>query len=118
MDNSIYITDENGHEVKLNVYFTFDYEDTNYAICYEDGNEDELYPFKYDDDGHIYAVEDPEELSIINEVLEAFVGEEDEEDEKPSDNSCYFDYSHYCWRFILYKFCFKKHGRLFRKSYI
>ena len=80
MDNSIYITDENGHEVKLNVYFTFDYDDTNYAICYEDGNEDELYPFKYDDDGHIYAVEDPEELSIINEVLEAFVGEEDEED--------------------------------------
>lgn len=78
MDNTIYITDENGREVKMNILFTFNYEDSSYCVVYEDGKEDDLYPFKYDEDGHLFSVEDETELEIINEVLEAFDGEVDE----------------------------------------
>ncbi len=78
MDDTIYITDENGKEVKMNILFTFDYDENKYVIVYNHENKDELYPFKYDDDGHIFAVESEEELEIINEVLEAFEDENEE----------------------------------------
>lgn len=78
MDNTIYITDENGKEIKMNILFTFDYDDDRYVIVYEDGKDDDLYPFKYDEDGHLFAVEDEEELSIFNEVLSAFEGDDEE----------------------------------------
>lgn len=79
-DNKIYITDENGKEIEMNILFTFDANEKNYVICFEDGKEDEVYPFTYDDDGNLYVVEDEEELNMIDEVVASFDGIEDEED--------------------------------------
>ena len=78
-DNKIYITDENGKEIEMNILFTFDANDKNYVLCYEEGNEDDLYPFSYDDNGNLYVVEDEEELKLIDEVVSSFDGVEDEE---------------------------------------
>lgn len=76
--NKITITDENGKSIEMNILFTFDADDNNYVICYLEGKEDEIYPFRYDEDGNLDVVEDEEELAMIDEVVAAFDGEEDE----------------------------------------
>ena len=76
--NKITITDENGKSIEMNILFTFDADDNNYVICYLEGKEDEIYPFRYDEDGNLDVVEDEEELAMIDEVVAAFEGEEDE----------------------------------------
>lgn len=77
-DNKIYITDESGKEIEMNILFTFDANEKNYVICFEDGKEDEVYPFSYDEKGNLFVVEDEEELRMIDEVLASF--DEVEED--------------------------------------
>lgn len=72
MENSIFITDENGKEVEMKILLTFDYEDKKYAVVYNEDNPDDLYPFTYDDEGNLYAVEDEEELNMIDEVVGAY----------------------------------------------
>jgi len=79
-ENKILITNDEGKEFELNILFTFDANDKNYVVCYEDGNEDDLYSFAYDENGNLEAIEDEEELAMINEVVDAFDGEKDEED--------------------------------------
>ena len=69
-ENSIYITDENGKEVEMKIYMTFDINQKQYVVVYEEGNEDELYPFIYDDEGNLYPVEDEEEMDNIPESLD------------------------------------------------
>lgn len=83
-ENVIYISDETGREVKMRIFFNFDYNDKKYVLVYEDGQEDpeELLPFAYDDEGHLYYVEDEEELAIIYEVLDSFEGEGEEDSEE------------------------------------
>ena len=76
--NKITITDENGKSIEMNILFTFDADDNNYVICYLEGKEDEIYPFRYDEDGNLDVVEDEEVLAMIDEVVAAFDGEEDE----------------------------------------
>lgn len=76
--NKITITDEDGKSMEMNILFTFDANDANYVICYLDGKEDEIYPFRYDEEGNLEVVEDEEELAMIDEVVAAFDGEEDE----------------------------------------
>lgn len=71
-DNVIYITDDNGKEVEMNILLTFDANDVNYVVVYETGKEDELYPFSYDEEGNLYAVESDEELEMIDEVVGAY----------------------------------------------
>ena len=71
-ENSIFITDENGKEVEMKIYMTFDANDKQYVVVYEEGKEDELYPFIYDDEGNLYPVEDEEEMQMIDEVVSAY----------------------------------------------
>ena len=47
-ENKIYITNDEGREMEMNVLFTFDMNDKNYAVLFETGNEDELYAVTYD----------------------------------------------------------------------
>lgn len=81
-ENKILITDDKGNEHEFNILFTFDANNKNYVICYEEGNEDEVYPFSYDEDNNIYLIEDEKELKMINEVLDSF--DEVDEDEQSS----------------------------------
>ena len=71
-ENSIFITDENGKEVEMKIYLTFDANDKKYVVVYSEDNEDELYSFIYDDNGNLYQVETDEELQMINEVIGAY----------------------------------------------
>lgn len=79
MDNTIYITDENGQEKAMQILFTCEIKEKKYVIVYEQNNEEDLYAFSYDEDGTLIAVDD-EEMSMIEEVLNAFEGDDDEEE--------------------------------------
>ena len=81
MDNRIFIIDDTGKEKEMCILFTFDMNEKNYAIVYEEGDPDTVYPFEYDSDGHLNAVEDEETLAEIEEIVAAFDGIEDEEDD-------------------------------------
>ena len=71
-EDSIYIVDDQGKEIQMKIYLTFDANDKQYVVVYEEGNEDNLYPFIYDNDGNLYQVEDEEELQLIEEVVAAY----------------------------------------------
>ncbi|MBQ1566994.1 MAG: DUF1292 domain-containing protein [Erysipelotrichaceae bacterium] len=84
-ENSIFITDDDGKEIEMKIYFTFDANDKQYVIVYEEGHEDELYPLIYDDQGNIYPVEDEEEMEMIDEIVSGYEGaltDQDEEEKK------------------------------------
>lgn len=71
-EDSIYIIDDQGKEIQMKIYLTFDANDKQYVVVYEEGNEENLYPFIYDNDGNLYQVEDEEELQLIEEVVAAY----------------------------------------------
>lgn len=71
-EDSIYIIDDQGKEIQMKIYITFDANDKQYVVVYEEGNEENLYPFIYDNDGNLYQVEDEEELQLIEEVVAAY----------------------------------------------
>lgn len=78
MDNTIYITDDNGQERAMQILFTCEIEDKKYVLVYEQNNEEDLYAFYYDEDGNLEAVSE-EEMGLIEEVLNAFGEDENEE---------------------------------------
>ena len=71
-ENSIFITDENGKEVEMKIYLTFDANDKKYVVVYSQDNEDELYSFVYDENGNLYQIETEEELQMVEEVIGAY----------------------------------------------
>ncbi len=77
-ENSIFITDEDGKEVEMKILMTFEANQKKYVVVYDEKNEDELYPFVYDDEGNLFAVEDEEEMAMIDEVVSAYEKEEKE----------------------------------------
>ena len=77
-ENSIFITDEAGEEVEMKILMTFEANQKKYVVVYDEKNEDELYPFVYDDEGNLFAVEDEEEMAMIDEVVSAYEEEEKE----------------------------------------
>ncbi len=70
-EDSIYITDEDGKEIEMKIYLTFDANDKKYVVVYEEANEDVLDSFVFDD-SNLYAVDDEEELALIEEVISAY----------------------------------------------
>jgi len=77
-ENSIFITDADGKEVEMKILMTFEANQKKYVVVYDEKNEDELYPFVYDDEGNLFAVEDEEEMAMIDEVVSAYEEEEKE----------------------------------------
>ncbi|MBQ1323749.1 MAG: DUF1292 domain-containing protein [Erysipelotrichaceae bacterium] len=77
-ENSIFITDEDGKEVEMKILMTFEANQKKYVVVYDEKNEDELYPFVYDDEGNLFVVEDEEEMAMIDEVVSAYEEEEKE----------------------------------------
>lgn len=72
LEDSIYISDESGKEIEMKIYLTFEANDSKYVVVYSRDNEDELYSFKYDDNGNLYQIETDEELKMIDEVVGAY----------------------------------------------
>ena len=71
-EDSIFITDDNGKEVEMKIYLTFEANDKKYVVVYSKDNEDELYSFVYDDNGNLYQIETDEEMEMIDEVVGAY----------------------------------------------
>lgn len=71
-ENSIFITDENGKEIEMKIYLTFEANNKKYVVVYEENNQDELYSFVYDDNGNLYQIESEEELQMVDEVVGAY----------------------------------------------
>lgn len=71
-ENSIFITDENGKEIEMKIYLTFEANNKKYVVVYEENNQDELYSFVYDDNGNLYQIESEEELHMVDEVVGAY----------------------------------------------
>ena len=71
-ENSIFITDENGKEIEMKIYLTFEANDKKYVVVYSQDNEDELYSFVYDEDGNLYQIESDEELQMVDEIVGAY----------------------------------------------
>lgn len=71
-ENSIFITDENGKEIEMKIYLTFEAKNKKYVVVYEENNQDELYSFVYDDNGNLYQIESEEELQMVDEVVGAY----------------------------------------------
>lgn len=71
-ENSIFITDENGKEVEMKIYLTFDANNKKYVVVYSDNNQEELLSFIYDDDGKLFQIEDENEFNMVNEVISAY----------------------------------------------
>ena len=74
MEDLIYLTDEEGNEHQAQIILTFEYEEKNYVLLKEEGDES-VYAFTYDDEGNMYEVETDEELEYCEEVLDAFMNE-------------------------------------------
>ena len=80
-DNKIKFTDDKGKEIEFCILFTFENEGSKYVICYEEDKEDTLIPFKYDDKGNAFIVEDKKELDIIQDCIDSYDGESEEDEE-------------------------------------
>ena len=80
-ENQITIVDENGNEVVMEILLTFHLDQFNkdYVAYYNPLLEEmEVYVDSYDEDKNLYAVESDEEWDMIDEVIGAFVDEENE----------------------------------------
>ena len=80
-ENQITIVDENGNEVVMEILLTFHLDQFNkdYVAYYNPLLEEmEVYVDSYDEDKNLYTVESDEEWDMIDEVIGAFVDEENE----------------------------------------
>ena len=81
LDDKILVTKEDGTEVELTILLTFENEELGYSyVLYYDENDDsgEVLPFRYNEKTHeLSELESKEEWELANEVLGAFLEEEE-----------------------------------------
>lgn len=79
---TMYVEDENGKEVAMEIMFTFDNEakGKKYVVFRNPESETgEAFASCYDDEGNLSPIETEEEWAMVEEVLGAFVEEEGNE---------------------------------------
>ena len=80
--NSLYVTDENGNEKRMTILFTFESEDyqRKYVVFEDpDAEDEEVFASAYDDAGSLLPIDSDEEWAMIEEVIGAFVEDEEAE---------------------------------------
>jgi uncharacterized protein YrzB (UPF0473 family) len=80
--NKMFIIDEEGNEIEVDILFTFDSDlyGKKYVLYQNpNGDQEEVFVSSYDDEGNLNSVEDEEELAMVEEVLGAFIDEEEKE---------------------------------------
>ena len=81
----IQVIDDDGNELEFEVLFTFENDESDENgkkyVLYYDANEEEpqVYSSIYDEDGHLYPVDTPEEWDMIEEVFNSFIAQDEEE---------------------------------------
>lgn len=86
----IYIPDENGEEEEFEVIMKFELDDSDqkYMIVVplssdEESEEDDVYAFRYEEDGddlQLFPIEDEEEWNMVEETFNTLLGELDGQD--------------------------------------
>lgn len=84
-DNKMFVVDENGNQIEMEIYFTFSDERRNksYVVYFNpNASEEEMALFAsiYDEEGNLIQIEDDEEWAMVEEVIGAF--DEDSEMEE------------------------------------
>jgi len=89
MENkTLRVVDEQGNEFDYEIILTFKSDETekSYVIYKEPGDTDEVFAASFDeeekDGGQLTPIETDEEWDMVEEVLNAFLEEEDEEEEE------------------------------------
>ena len=80
--SSIVITDDEGNDKEYTILFTFESDEfeRKYVLYYdEEQDEPEVIYNIYDDEGHLYPVETPEEMDMIEEVFNTFMLDDENE---------------------------------------
>lgn len=84
----IYIPDDEGNEEEFEVIMKFEVDGSEHKYMMvvpvesEDEEADEVYAFRYEEDGDdlkLYIIEDEEEWRVVEETFNTLVGELDEE---------------------------------------
>ncbi|WP_139990930.1 MULTISPECIES: DUF1292 domain-containing protein [Paenibacillus] len=84
----IYIPDEEGNEEEFEVIMKFEVDgsDQKYMmvvpVAGENDEEDEVYAFRYEEEGDdlkLYTIEDEEEWNMVEETFNTLLGEMEEE---------------------------------------
>lgn len=87
----IVVPGENGNEEEFEVLVTFTLEETDKSYMLiapldaNDEDEDDVFAFRYEEDGEellLYLIEDEEEWERVEEAFNAILAPEDEEEEK------------------------------------
>lgn len=76
---SLFVKDEHGNEMEMEIVFTFDDEARNkkYVIFRNPKeDDDEVFASAYDDAGNLFPIETQEEWEMVEEVIGAFQDEE------------------------------------------
>jgi uncharacterized protein YrzB (UPF0473 family) len=85
----IYIPDDDGNEEEFEVIMKFEVDDSDkkYMMVVpvegEDEESDEVYAFRYEEDGDdlkLFTIEDEEEWNMVEETFNTLLGELEEED--------------------------------------
>ncbi|MCI5723044.1 MAG: DUF1292 domain-containing protein [Erysipelotrichaceae bacterium] len=79
-DNKMTITDDDGNEHEVEILLTFENADKtkNYVLfTIPDDSEGNVYAYSFGEDGEMVEVEDEEEWQMCQEVLGAFLEEEE-----------------------------------------
>jgi len=80
----IYIPDEDGNEEEFEVIMKFEVDDSDakymmvVPLISENEDEDEVYAFRYTEDGddlQLYTIDDEEEWAIVEETFNTLLGE-------------------------------------------
>lgn len=82
--NKIQVIDDNGNEIEFEVLFTFESDESGkkYVLYYNPEDENpQVFSSIYDDEGHLYPVETPDEWDMIEEVFNSFIAQDEEEEE-------------------------------------
>ena len=82
--SSLYVTDENGNEKRMEILFTFDDEEkgNKYVVFEDPDTEDgEVFASRYDDEGNLLPIETDEEWAMVEEVIGAFAEDEEAAEE-------------------------------------
>lgn len=76
--NRMIITDESGKEREVEIILTFDDENGQSFVLFQNPQdlEDNVFAYKYDVDGNMNEVTDEKEWDMCQEVLGAFMDEE------------------------------------------
>lgn len=80
--NRMTITDESGQEREIEIILTFDDENGQSFVLFRDpqDQEENVYAYKYDEDGNMNEVTEEKEWDMCQEVLGAFMDEESEDE--------------------------------------